>query len=182
MRRAPRLAAALLFLLSTGAAEPPSAQDAPCPPGAQAEKTHFYPQEADARRDLETALSSAKAQGKLAVIVFGADWCHDSRALGRVLTSPAFASEFAGRYSVTFIDVGSPQTGEGRNLDLVKRFGVRKLKSTPALFVISPRGKRINSTKDAISWRNADSRSEAAMLEWFRKLAASGKSPARLPR
>jgi hypothetical protein len=72
---------------------------------------------------------------------------------------------------VTFVDVGKPQTGEGRNLDLVARFGVRHLKSTPALFAISPAGKRINGKKDAVSWRNAESRSEAAIFDWFRALA-----------
>jgi len=137
------------------------------PPAAKPQETHFYPAEANAPAVLDAALASARAQGKLAVVVFGADWCHDSRALARTLESDAFRSKFGSRFLVTFIDVGVPQTGKGRNLDLVKRFGVKNLKSTPALFVISAKGKRINSKKDAIGWRNADSRGEAAILGWF---------------
>ena len=166
MRRAARLLAALLLTL--GVVTAPAQADAP----AASEATHFYPADADGASVLAAALAEAAAQGRVAVIVFGADWCRDSRALARTLTSDAFRSEFGGRYSVTFIDVGKPQTGNGRNLDLVARFGVKKLKSTPALFLISPRGKRINTRKDAIGWRNADSRGEAAILEWFRAAAA----------
>ena len=166
MRRAARLLAPLLLTL--GMAVAPVRADAP----AASEATRFYPADADGAGVLDAALAEAAAQGRVAVIVFGADWCHDSRALARTLTSEAFSAEFGGRYGVTFIDVGKPQTGNGRNLDLVARFGIRKLKSTPAMFLISPRGKRINTRKDAIGWRNADSRGEAAILEWFRVQAA----------
>lgn len=165
MRRAAHLLAPLLLAL--GAVAVPVRADLP----AASEATRFYPADADGASVLDAALAAAAAQGRVAVIVFGADWCHDSSALARTLTSDAFRAEFGSRYSVTFIDVGKPQTGNGRNLDLVARFGVRKLKSTPALFLISPQGKRINSRKDAIAWRNADSRGEAAILNWFRAAA-----------
>ena len=132
----------------------------------------YYPQDADAAKILDTALASAKVEGKLAVVVFGADWCHDSQGLARVLTSDAFKTEFGARFTVTFIDVGTPQIGEGRNLDLAKRFGIKRMKGTPAMVVISPKGKRLNSKSDAVSWRNADSRPVEAIFGWFRKIVA----------
>ena len=141
----------------------------------QTEETHFYPANASGTAAFNAALSTAKAQSKLAVIVFGADWCHDSRALARVLLSDQFKTEFGTRFGVTFINVGKPQTGAGTNLDLVQRLGVNNLKSTPAMFVVSATGKLLNSKKDAISWRNAESRGEAAVLAWFRKLAGKYK-------
>jgi thiol-disulfide isomerase/thioredoxin len=131
----------------------------------------FYPQDADAAKVLDAALSTAKTDDKLAVIVFGADWCHDSQSLARVLTSDPFKSEFGARFAVTFIDVGTPQIGKGRNLDLAKRFGIKRLESTPAMVVISPKGKRLNSKTDAVSWRNADSRPADAIFGWFRRIA-----------
>lgn len=166
LRFAAALAAALPLL---GAGDP--APVAETVPAEKPVERKYYLETADDAAMLDAALASAKAEGKLAVIVFGADWCHDSRALAKVLTGEAFKTEFGARFAVTFIDVGVPQTGQGRNLDLVARFGVKKLKSTPALFVISPEGKRINSKKDAIGWRNAHGRGEAAILGWFRKLA-----------
>jgi thiol-disulfide isomerase/thioredoxin len=80
---------------------------------------------------LDAALVSAKAEGKLAVIVFGADWCHDSQGLAKVLTSDAFKTEFGARFTVTFIDVGTPQAGKGRNLDLARRFGIKRMEGHP---------------------------------------------------
>lgn len=132
----------------------------------------YYPERADDAARLDAALAAARAEGKLAVIVFGADWCHDSQALAALLTSDAFKAEFGTRFAVTFIDVGVPQDGRGRNLDLAGRFGVAKMPGTPTMVVVSPRGKRLNGRKDAYSWRNAASRDRAEVLGWFRKIAA----------
>lgn len=148
-------------------------------PGASAwaastpvEQSAYYPAAADARADLDAALAEAARTGRSAVIVFGGDWCHDSTGLAKVLTGPAFRDEFGARFSVTFIDVGVPQTGNGRNLDLIARYGVKRMRGTPAMFVIGPDGAARNSRRDAQGWRNADSRGEAAILDWFRRLSA----------
>ena len=161
-----RLAAPLLLALTAGQAGVLAAPDAT--PAAEAPKLLYDPVEANGAKALELALAHAAASKTLAVIVFGADWCHDSRALSEVLTSAAFKSEFGSRVEVTFIDVGRPQTGEGRNLDLVQRLGVKNLKSTPALFVLRGDGKLLNGKKDATSWRNAESRGTGKVLAWFR--------------
>ncbi len=160
-----RLIAPVLLTLSAGQAGVVTAQEQP---PAKAAEVLYYPEAANGPAVLDQALASAAASNHRAVIVFGADWCHDSRALAKVLSAEAFKSEFSARYDVTFIDVGKPQTGEGHNLELVKRFGVKNLKSTPALFVIAPQGKLLNSKKDAASWRNAESRGTQAIMAWFR--------------
>lgn len=138
--------------------------------------TPDYPASGDASFALETTVAEARASGRYAVIVFGADWCHDSRTLARVLKSPAFEERFGKRFVVTFIDVGEPKIGKGRNLDLVEGLGVKNLRSTPAMFVLSSKSERLNTAKDARSWRNADSRGEAAIMGWFdRFLAGKGQ-------
>ena len=164
----PRLIAALLLAVLPAGLVPAVSHAADT---ATAASVAYYPQDADAAKALDAALAGAKAEGKLAVVVFGADWCHDSQGLARVLMSDAFKAEFGARFSVTFIDVGTPQMGEGRNLDLAKRFGIKRLEGTPAMVVISPKGKRLNSKSDAVSWRNADSRPVEAIFGWFRKIA-----------
>lgn len=160
-----RLAPALLLALAIPGG---AALAAP----SSAEQTAYYPAAADARADLDAALADAAQSGRSAVIVFGADWCHDSTALAKVLTGQTFRAEFGTRFSVTFIDVDVPQTGNGRNLDLIARYGVKRMRGTPAMFVIGPDGRPRNSRRDAQSWRNADSRGEAAILDWFRRLSA----------
>ena len=38
------------------------------------------------------------------------------------------------------------------------------------MFVVGSDGRLRNKRKDALSWRNAESRGAAATLDWFRKL------------
>ena len=165
-----RAVAAGLLALSAGQAGEVAApvKTPSATPSAGQLRTLYYPVAADAPTVLEKALARAAAGNTKAVIVFGADWCHDSRALGEMLTSPAFKSELGNRFEVTFIDVGRPQTGAGHNLDLVQRLGVKNLKSTPALFVLRGDGTLLNGAKDAVSWRNAESRGADKVLAWFR--------------
>ena len=160
-----RLIAPVLLALCAGQAGVVTAQEQP---PAKAAEVQYYPEAVNGPAVLDQALAQAAARNHRAVIVFGADWCHDSRALAKVLSSDAFKGEFSARYDVTFIDVGKPQTGAGHNLELVKRLGVKSLKSTPALFVIAPQGKLLNGKKDAVSWRNAESRGTQAIMAWFR--------------
>ena len=168
MKAALRTALAIVLAVPLlGSAQPEPATVSPADTQKPVEQK-FFIETPDDEAMLKAELAKAKAAGKLAVIVFGADWCHDSRSLAKVLTSPAFTAEFGPRFAVIFVDVGVPQAGQGRNLDLVKHYGVKHMKGTPALFVVSPKGQRLNSTDDAVSWKNADSRGEAAILKWFR--------------
>lgn len=159
-----------LLLVQAAPADTRCKASLPEKPAAAAAAPSFYDSKADARADVERALTDAVQAGRSAVLVFGADWCHDSIALALVLTSDGFKTEFGPGYSVTFIDVGIPQRGKGRNIDLLARFKVKNLKGTPAMFVVRPDGTLRNKRKDALSWRNAESRGASATLEWFRKL------------
>jgi thiol-disulfide isomerase/thioredoxin len=160
-----RIAAALsaLALALAGCATTP---DLPAHPEARS-----YSASADATADVEAALARAAASGKRVLLVLGANWCHDSRALAGWLESPRFQ---ALAYEVVFVDVGIPQTGEGRNLDIAERFGLAELTGTPALLVLTPEGKAVN-LDTAASWRNAASRSEDAI---FAELTALAEKPA----
>ena len=59
------------------------------------------------------------------------------------------------------------QLYEGRNLDIAKRFGIKKVKTTPLVMLVSADGKLLNSKKDAASWRNAASRGEDDIYSYF---------------
>ncbi|MFM6932707.1 MAG: thioredoxin family protein [Novosphingobium sp.] len=159
----PALLLALAALAPLGPAQSTDAFPVEVPAAA----TNYYPASEDADFALETTVAEARASGRYAVIVFGADWCHDSRALAEALKSEEFAARLGKRFVVTFIDVGEPKIGRGRNLGLVEGLGLKKLRSTPALFVLSGKGKPLNTAKDARSWRNADSRGKSAILAWF---------------
>lgn len=141
----------------------------PVPPvetSAIAVAGHVYTQGRDAGADVDGALSRAAGSGKTVVIVMGANWCHDSTGLAKWFETPRFTAMMQPRYEIIYVDAGTPQTGDGRNQNIVKRFGGKKQKNTPYLMMISPAGKLLNRD-DARSWRNADSRSEEDIFRYF---------------
>lgn len=121
----------------------------------------------DAQTALELAFARAKNSGKKILVIMGANWCHDSAALANLLDSPRFVTMINNRYEVVFVDSGTPQTGKGRNLDIAMRFGIKKVKNTPLVMLLSPDGRLLNGRKDAVSWRNAASRSEDEIFAYF---------------
>jgi len=128
---------------------------------------------ADAQSQLKSKLDIAKNTERKLLVIMGANWCHDSGALANVMDTPRFAELIAQNYEVLFVDVGVPQTGKGRNLDIAKRFGIKKVKGTPLVMVLSPDGTLLNSKKDAASWRNAASRSDDEIFRYFAEFKRS---------
>jgi len=135
-------------------------------------EARVYAAEADASAEVEAALARAAVSGKRVLLVMGANWCHDSRALAGWLETPRFAALVAERYELVFVDVGMPQTGEGRNLEIAARFGLKEFKNTPALIVLTPDGRAVN-LDTARDWRNAASRSEDAIHAELAALAGT---------
>lgn len=116
---------------------------------------------------VNAALERAAVNGKHVILVVGANWCHDSRALAGWFETPRFAEMLEPKYEIVFVDAGTPQRkGKARNQHLIKRFKGKKQKNTPYVMLLSPQGKLLNK-KDARSWRNSASRSEDEIYEYF---------------
>ncbi|NJM50893.1 MAG: thioredoxin family protein [Sphingomonadales bacterium] len=122
--------------------------------------------------DVGLALGRAKSSGKFSIIVLGANWCHDSRALAGWFESERFKPVLSQKFELVFVDAGMPQfKGRGRNQHLVKRFGGKKQKNTPYVMILSAEGKLLNRDKARI-WRNAASRSEDEIFDYFARFSA----------
>ena len=139
-------------------------------PASAAEPTHpeasLYDAARDASADVDAALFQALRGNKRIILVMGANWCHDSKSLAGRFETPRFKAMMEPKYVITYVDVGKPQIGEGRNLDIAKRFGIKKIKGTPTVLILSSEGMLLNK-KDASSWRNAASRSDDAIFAYF---------------
>ena len=123
--------------------------------------------QADASADLAAALAAAELTDRKVLAVFGANWCHDSRALAGWLESPRFQALTESAYKIVYIESGVPQTGKGRNLDLAAQYGVSDIKGTPTMLALGADGTLLNTPEDARSWRNAASRSEGEIEAWL---------------
>jgi len=123
-----------------------------------------------AQDDVDAALSEAKETGKHAIIVMGADWCHDSRALAGWFETPRFETMLQDNFVVRYIDVGQ----KNRNIDVAQRFGLETIVGTPTIIVTDSQGEVLN-LETAPSWRNAASRTEDSIFEYFTSFAPEEK-------
>lgn len=140
-----------------------------------AETGHSYPEArpfADApgpRAQIKAAFERAKAADKHVMLVFGLDACHDSRGLAGWFETPRFAAMLQAHYEIVWIDVGRDRK---RHSSLAKDFGVAPIVGTPTVLVLDADGAPLNLA-DAGGWRNAASRSEDEIFDYFAKLGAA---------
>ncbi len=167
-----RIAAmASLFLALTFAACAPAPQTGHAPPDHP--EAALYEAGRDAMADVDDALVRAAERDTRVLLVMGANWCHDSRGLAGWLSTPRFARMIHARYELVYIDVGIPQTGEGRNIEIAQRFGIDDIIGTPTVLILSPDGALLNA-ETAATWRNAASRSEGEIFEYFMQFEPEG--------
>lgn len=160
------LAGAALALGGCATVAPPSAASPhPAYPEAAA-----YAVTADPMGEVDAALATASRDDTRVLLVMGANWCHDSRALAGWLGTPRFQALVAAHFELVFVNIGMPQTGDGHNLAIARRFGLAQLPGTPNLLAITPEGLLVNPDT-ATSWRNASSRSEEAIYAELMALA-----------
>ncbi|MEM7780854.1 MAG: thioredoxin family protein [Pseudomonadota bacterium] len=139
-------------------------------------KGHEYPEarsyevSEDASADVEAALTRAAENNKRVLLVMGANWCHDSRALAGWLATERFETLIEERYELVFVNIGYPQTGDGHNLEIAQRFGLDDLPGTPNLLVLTADGELLNADT-ATTWRNAAAREEDAIFVELKALS-----------
>ncbi|MEO5492723.1 MAG: thioredoxin family protein [Sphingomonas sp.] len=117
-----------------------------------------------AQRDVAAAMARASANGHRIILVFGANWCHDSRTLAGWFATPRFREMLAGKYEIVWIDVGQ----KDKNLDLARRFGLNGIMGTPTVLIVDA-GSKPSNLADAPGWRNASTRTGDAIFAYFAK-------------
>lgn len=130
-----------------------------------------YDKAADARADVNEAKARAKISGKKTIVAMGANWCHDSRAFAAQFEKPRFQDLLNDHFELVYVDVGE----KDRNIDIAKKFGVEDIVGTPTVFVLSSESDVLN-LETAPTWRNAASRSESEIYDYFRDFAHPKKN------
>ncbi|HCH0556420.1 thioredoxin family protein [Pseudoxanthomonas sp. X-1] len=149
-----RLMSTLLLLAATGAA---LAADLP------------YNPQADAKAEVAQALAAGKQARKPTLLIFGANWCGDCRALDTSLHSEKNAALVKQHFEVVKVDVGNWD----HNLDIANTYGNPIEKGIPAAVVVSPAGKVVYATK-AGELANARKMSDEGIYDFFSKVAKGG--------
>ncbi|MGQ4277301.1 thioredoxin family protein [Pseudidiomarina sp. E22-M8] len=112
---------------------------------------------------LEQQQQLAAQQNKLFMLVLGADWCHDSRALAKQFQQPEFGQKLAQRFVVSYVDVGYLQHG----FSVTNYYGEPTYYGTPTVMIIEPSSGRVLNKSDWQHWTNAASYNEQAFRSYF---------------
>jgi thioredoxin 1 len=121
-----------------------------------------YDEAADAKAEIGRALNDAKADHRKVLVIFGADWCEDCRALDKALRVGRNADLMSREFKVVKVDVGR----FNRNLDVDAAYGNAIKKGIPAAVVLSADDQLLYSTK-AGELSNARRMSETGVYDFF---------------
>ncbi len=132
--------------------------------------SEIYDPSADGEVQMKTALARARKEQKLLLLDLGANWCSDSQAMYRLLTSdPALKREIREHYLLTLIDVND-RDGANRNQTLLHRLNSPLTRGIPMLLILKPDGTVLNT--DATERLSDDSHIDPArVLAYLQKWA-----------
>ena len=102
-----------------------------------------YDASADARAAIRAALRTVGAGPRRVLVVFGANWCADCRALDDSLKSGRNADLMAREFLVVKVDVGRFD----RNLDVAKAYGDPIRQGIPAAVVLAADARVLYATQ-----------------------------------
>lgn len=163
----------------TRAAERPGQEGAEDGHGdaAEADWDFFQPSD-DLMADVDATLAAARASGKLALFILGADWCHDTRALvDRFHQSDEMGAVLEAHYEVRLVDVGYLD----RAREVAQRFGLPIYFHTPTVLIVDPETEQLLNADDFHIWRDAYLKSEEETIAYFAEYGAdetpAGASP-----
>ena len=121
-----------------------------------------YDESADAKAEVRQALADAGHSKLPVLVIFGANWCEDCRALDTAMKSGRNAELMARSFKVVKVDVGNFD----RNLDLAASYGNPIKKGIPAAVVLSPANQVLYATR-AGELADARRMSESGIHDFF---------------
>lgn len=121
-----------------------------------------YDESADAKALLTQTLASAKADRLPVLVIFGANWCADCRALDKALKSERNAQQIEHAFKVIKIDVGNFD----HNLDIDRAYGDPIKQGIPAAIVLSPNNEVLYATRRG-ELANARRMSDTGVYDFF---------------
>jgi thiol-disulfide isomerase/thioredoxin len=123
----------------------------------------LYQSSANPIADVQQALDRAGADNRLALVVLGANWCHDSRALASRLHRSPLAELVQQHYELVFVDAGFLDKGRA----VMQRFGVAHYYATPTVLIIDPSSGQVINNEDRHQWSNAYKIDMSTSVQYF---------------
>jgi len=123
-----------------------------------------YDEKADAHRQIAAAIAEASKAHKNVILIFGANWCGDCRALNEQMHKDELAALIGKNYEVVKIDVGR----FNKNQDIGEKYHMPLKHGIPALAVLDPSGNLLYAM-DQGQFSDARSMSYESIRDFFIK-------------
>ena len=166
----PMIYVLLTLVLSTGLpvagmaqASDTSSTDEPVIPATR--PGELYLPSDDPMVDLAASLDAARISYRQLLVVLGANWCHDSRALASRLFEEPLSTTINEHYEILFVDVGYLEKGK----DVITSLGIPVYYATPTVLIVDPVSRRVTNAQNRHQWGNAASISMQESVEYFQQ-------------
>lgn len=130
-----------------------------------------YDESADAGANIRQALSDAKTENVPVIVIFGANWCEECRALSAAIKTGKNATKIAKELKVVRVDVGN----FNRNLDIASLYGNPIEGGIPGATILSSDNTVIYVTKRG-ELSTARSGGEDGIYDFLKKASKNVKS------
>ena len=102
-----------------------------------------YDESADAKADISNAINQAKIQHLPVVLIFGANWCEECRALSATIKTGKNSVKIAQEFKLVKVNVGDFDT----NLDIASHYGNPISGGVPGAVILNANNKLLYVTK-----------------------------------
>lgn len=121
----------------------------------------------DSLANISSAMETAMNSNKLVLIIMGANWCHDSRALASRIETPPLSNIISENYETVLVDVGYLDKGK----DVITSLGVPVYYATPTVLVVDPVSGKLVNADNRHQWGSAASINMPDSVEYFQRMA-----------
>jgi thioredoxin 1 len=126
---------------------------------------NLYDKNADAKAEISDAVAKAGRKHQRVLLVFGGNWCYDCHVLDQAFHQPDIAALLEKNFQVVHVDIGDDGK---KNSDLTAQYNVPIEKGVPALAVLGPGGKLLDSQQNG-QWQSARSLDPDDILAFLEK-------------
>lgn len=126
-------------------------------------------QPGDDLSNIETAREKALQSNKLVLVVMGANWCHDSRALAARLDGKPLKQVISDNYEMVFVDVGNLDKGK----DVITSLGEPVWYATPTVLIVDPVSGKLVNANNRHQWGSAAKINMKDSVDYFKLMAST---------
>jgi hypothetical protein len=121
----------------------------------------------DALADLAAGIDAARDGDQLLLVVMGANWCHDSRALASRLFEEPLSTVVDEHFETLFVDVGYLEKGK----EVITSLGIPIYYATPTVLIVDPVSGKVVNMQNRHQWANAATISMDESVNYFQQFA-----------